>query len=459
MGFIAPARRVMDGAVAGRARGGTADGMTFEGRNNRGSLDSLSSGEQGLSAHSDYFLFNLVRSNLVPPEEAREAARDAANFPGDLGAERWQRKWIAAGRLTPWQIDALSKGRRSFIYNRYKLLDYLGRGGMGSVFKGVDLKTGKLVALKFISEEFAGKAHALARFSREVEMMLKLDHPNIVRAFFADLEGDEPYFAMEYVAGETLRNYIDAIGLLPVGFACEMIRQSAVGMHYAHEHGVVHRDLKPTNIMVAWAPNGGGPVAKVLDLGLTRLADRSGEQRDVGLTATGQCIGTPEYIAPEQAFNSKNADGRSDVFSLACTLFHMLTNHLPYTGRSALEQVLARADRVALRMDVYRQDLPEGLVDLAAKALERDPNKRFASLGAFAEALAKFSPGAEKLAHMQHQYAVHASTASQQDKTMYREPTPAPQDEPTKEARSDPGDKIVARLRSLVRPTDETPSP
>jgi eukaryotic-like serine/threonine-protein kinase len=430
--------------------------MTFGVRNSHAPSEPLSSTASGLSALSDYFFFNLLHSSLVSPEEARVAAAEAGQSNTDSGVLHLQQRWIDAGRLTAWQIDALSKGRRTFIYNRYKLLDFIGRGGMGSVFKGVDLKTGKFVALKFISEEFASKSHALARFSREVELMLKLDHPNIVRAFFADLEGAEPYFAMEYVAGETLRSYIDAIGPVPVAFACEIIRQAAVGMQYAHEHGVVHRDLKPTNIMVAWAPSGGGPIAKVLDLGLTRLADHSGEQRDVGLTATGQCIGTPEYIAPEQAFNSKSADGRSDVFSLACTIFHMLTNQLPYSGRSALEQVLARADRVALRVDAYRHDLPLGLADVVANALERDPNKRFQSLGEFADALARFSPGPEKLAHMQHEYVVHASTASEQDKTMYREPTPAPSDEPT---RSDPGDKIVARLRSLVRPSEETPSP
>ena len=418
---------------------------------NRPSVDSLAPGASGFSAVSDYFFFSLVRSSLVPPEEVREAAAAAAQADGDSGVLRWQQKWIDAGRLTGWQIEALSKGRRTFVYGRYKLLDYLGRGGMGSVYKGVDLKTGKLVALKFINEEFAGKNNALARFSREVELMLKLDHPNIVRAFFADLEGAEPYVAMEFVAGETIRSYIDAGGPLPVGFSCECIRQAAVGMHYAHEHGVVHRDLKPTNIMVAWTGPGGGPIVKVLDLGLTRLHDRSGD-RDVGLTATGQCIGTPEYIAPEQAFNSKIAEGRSDVFSLACTLFHMLTKELPYAGRSALEQVLARADRKALRADEFRDDLPPGLADVIARALERDPKKRLGAME-LAEGLAPFSPGPGKLAHLRLELVVHTAPSTDPAPTLYREPTPVPGAATATvvdRQRPDPGEKILARLKNLV---------
>jgi serine/threonine-protein kinase len=196
---------------------------------------------------------------------------------------------------------------------------------------------------------------------------------------------------------------------------------------------------------------------KVLDLGLTRLHDQTGD-RDAGLTATGQCIGTPEYIAPEQAFNAKVADGRSDVFSLACTLFHMLTNQLPYAGRSALEQVLARADRIALRASEFRPELPKGLDDLIAKALERDPKKRVASLRELSELLAGFSPGPEKLAHMQHEYVVQTSTTTDPSQTIFREPTPAPGAAPVpviERSRPDPGDKIVARLRSLVRANDD----
>jgi serine/threonine protein kinase len=400
------------------------------------------------SSSTDFFFFNLIHSNLISPDEARDAASDAANA-GEVGVKHWQDTWVRNGRLTPWQVEALNKGRRTFVYGRYKLLDYVGRGGMGSVFKGVDLKTGRLVAVKFINEEFASKTHALARFSREVELMLKLDHPNIVRAYFADLEGVEPYMAMEFVAGETVRAYIDAIGSLPADFACEVIRQAAVGMNYAHENGVVHRDLKPTNIMIAWDPHGGGPIAKVLDLGLTRLQDGTGDQRDVGLTATGQCIGTPEYIAPEQAFNSKTADGRSDVFSLGCTLFHMLTNHLPYAGRSALEQVLARADRKALRVDAFRPDLPVELVELIEKTLERDPNKRVGSLKELAEKLEAFTPGPEGLAFMQSVFNQHEQIVDP-SRTWVRDPTPMPPEAPTT-PEPDPGDRILQRLKSLVK--------
>jgi serine/threonine protein kinase len=422
---------------------------------NRSSVDSLAPGSSGFSAVADYFFFNLVRSSLVPPDEVREAAADATQSEGDSGVRRWQQRWIDAGRMTEWQIEALTKGRRTFIYNRYKVLDYLGRGGMGSVFKGIDLKSGKFVALKFINDEFASKPNALARFSREVELMLKLDHPNIVRAYFADLDGLEPYVAMEYVAGETIRSYIDAGGPLPVPFSCECIRQAALGMHYAHQHGVVHRDVKPTNVMIAWNAPNGGPLIKVLDLGLTRLHDQTGD-RDVGLTATGQCIGTPEYIAPEQAFNSKVADGRSDVFSLACTLFHMLTNQLPYSGRSALEQVLARADRTALSASEFRPDLPPALVGLIAKALERDPKKRLTAIE-LADALAPFSPGPERLGYMRHEIVVHTAPSADPAPTIYREPTPHPGSVLTRvePPRPDPGDKIVARLKSLVKANDD----
>jgi serine/threonine protein kinase len=197
---------------------------------------------------------------------------------------------------------------------------------------------------------------------------------------------------MEYVNGRDLNDWIAEYGKLPIDWSCECIRQAALGLQYAHEQGLVHRDIKPGNVLVAEDPNGGPPVVKILDMGLARmhsevLADES------ELTQTGQIMGTPDYISPEQAKNTKAADIRADIFSLGCTLFKMLTGQVPFAGGNAMEKLAARFSGDAPLASSLRDDIPTRLDLVLSRMLAREPDRRYQLPMDVAQALVPFSAG------------------------------------------------------------------
>src|SRR5258708_595654 len=196
---------------------------------------------------------------------------------------------------------------------------------------------------------------------------------------------------MEYVAGKDLKSWIRQEKLLPVGWSCECIRQAALGLEHAFELGVVHRDIKPSNLLVAQNEHDGLPLVKILDLGLARFASETAEEGD--LTRSGQVLGTPDYIAPEQARNTKMADIRADIFSLGCTLFELLTGRLPFPGETVMEKLMARASQDAYHVRLFRSDVPGELDAIVARMLARDPNMRYATPADVARALAPFAIG------------------------------------------------------------------
>lgn len=195
---------------------------------------------------------------------------------------------------------------------QYELLERIGRGGMGSVWKAMHVRLKRLAAVKLLPTERMQNDQAVARFQREMEAVGRLDHPNLVRAHDAGESDGQHYLVMEYLDGRHLGQVVRALGPLPLADACEIVRQAAIGLQYAHEHGLVHRDVKPSNLMLTAE----GQV-KVLDLGLARL---TGDQTPCDdATGTGQVMGTGDYIAPEQGQDTRRADRRSDVYSLGCT--------------------------------------------------------------------------------------------------------------------------------------------
>src|SRR5258708_12543090 len=182
---------------------------------------------------------------------------------------------------------------------------------------------------------------------------------------------------MEYVAGKDLKSWIRQEKLLPVGWSCECIRQAALGLEHAFEQGMVHRDIKPSNLLVTQNEEDGLPLVKILDLGLARFASETQDEGD--LTRSGQVLGTPDYIAPEQARNTKTADIRADIFSLGCTFFEMLTGRLPFPGDSVMEKLMARATQDAPSVRLYRPAVPPGLDPFVPSMLPPDPQHRFAT--------------------------------------------------------------------------------
>lgn len=271
----------------------------------------------------------------------------------------------------------------------YELLETLGEGGMGTVYRARHSRLDREVAIKLLPFRRLRNEAAVARFQREMKAIGRLDHPTIVRATDAgDVDGTH-FLAMDYVEGVDLSRLVRLLGPLDVADACEIVRQAAIGLDYAHEQGLIHRDVKPSNLML----NLRGEV-RILDLGLA-LFGAASEAVDE-LTTVGQLMGTLDYMAPEQGDNSHSVDARADIYSLGATLFKLLTGSAPYDApdrRTPLARMKALATIDAPSISDFRDELPEELVDLIARALSRGPNERFATAGELATALTPFCEG------------------------------------------------------------------
>jgi serine/threonine protein kinase len=335
------------------------------------------------------FLKVLEKSRLLTPEQltrAQAQAGDAGGNPRPLIEALLEQR-----RLTRWQVNQLLAGQSSFFLGKYKLLDRIGAGGMGTVFKAEHVNMGRVVALKLISAELMNQPDSVARFRREVHMAASLHHPNIVTAYDADQVGRHHFLVMEHVDGSSLSDWIKQHGRLPIDWACECIRQAALGLEYAHRKGVVHRDIKPNNLLVVAQDTAGVPIVKILDMGLAR--SESEEYSIEELTNSNQVLGTPDYMSPEQAEDSRTADVRSDIFSLGCTLFKLITGQAPFGGKNAVEKLAARLRHDAPRASSLRPEIPPGLDALIARMLARDPAERFQACQEVVKALEPYASG------------------------------------------------------------------
>ncbi len=344
---------------------------------------------------------------------------------------------VIAGDLTSWQAEELLNGRTSFRLGKYTLLELIGAGGMGEVYKAEHAVMGRTVALKVLSRARLDNPTAVARFRREVKAAAKLDHPNIVTAHDAGQFGQDHFLVMEYVDGQDLNAYLLRQGPLPISWACEFIRQAALGLSHAHLRGLVHRDIKPANLLVRWPPEQPLPAVKILDLGLARFnrdlvddrllgrsnttlgASKNGLPLErttfEGLTAEGHIVGTPDYLSPEQILGTGRVDPRSDLFALGCTLFKLLTGQLPFAGHDLAEKVQARIDPnapPAISIRLLLPSAPPELDGVLSRMLMRDPNQRFQTGIEVATALAPFSLSAQLAARAGEDNGSEASSIS-----------------------------------------------
>ena len=325
----------------------------------------------------------LKKSNLLSKPQllaAREAVRDFTEARGLA-------KWLLKRELvTPWQSQQLLGGHHRLFLGKYKLLDVIGQGGMGAVLKAEQSSVKRTVALKVMAKELVRDEKAVSRFLREIQSAASLNHPHIVAAIDADCIGDRYFLVMDYVEGRDLKAWLRKYGPLPVSWSCEVIRQVALGLQHAHELGLVHRDIKPSNIMVTVNPQTGEPHAKIMDFGLSKLVSET--KVDGHSTQTGAIMGSPDYIAPEQARNAKEADVRADLFSLGCTMFQLLTNQLPFPGSTIMEKLMSRASYVPPPISSLRADVPQVVSDIAARLMRLDPTERFQTPAELAACLA-----------------------------------------------------------------------
>ncbi|HEY2251774.1 MAG TPA: protein kinase, partial [Planctomycetaceae bacterium] len=283
---------------------------------------------------------------------------------------------------------------------QYRLLDCIGTGGMGAVFKALHGEMGRVVAIKMLMPGVMKNREAVRRFLHEIQAVAALDDPHIVAAYDAGTYGKIHYLVMEYVEGHDLGYLVKHESPLPVQWVCECIRQAALGLQHAHEQGLVHRDIKPTNLLVAKDPDSDRPLVKILDLGLARFitemipADLDGpglRDGDGSLTQFGQFLGTPDYISPEQACDTRAADIRSDIFSLGCTFFRLLTGELPFPGETLVEKLESRETADARPVREFRSDVAVELEAVLARMLARDPLDRYQTPREVAQALIPFA--------------------------------------------------------------------
>ncbi len=263
-------------------------------------------------------------------------------------------------------------------HERYRVMRLLGAGGMGAVYEAEHRVMQRPVALKVINRAYTPSAGAVERFRREVRAAARLSHPNIVTTYDAEDAGDTHFLVMEYVEGVSLGRLVKEGGPLPVAEACAYIRQAALGLQHAHERGMVHRDVKPDNLIRC-----ADGTVKVLDFGLAALT----AERDGGLTEANVIMGTPEYMAPEQAEDARSADIRVDVYSLGCTLYYLLTAHVPYPAPTTLLKILAHREEPLPSIRAARPEVPRQLADILARTLAKKPENRYQTPGEVAEAL------------------------------------------------------------------------
>jgi serine/threonine protein kinase len=277
---------------------------------------------------------------------------------------------VEKGLLTGFQARQIRAGAKSFYLGNYVVVDYLGHGGNSIVLKAQHrLMPQRYVALKTLeTRNVHHPEEALARFRREIEILTRLNHPNVVRAHDVFRTRTQLYLVLEYIDGCDFGKLVRRRGPLPVPEAVGYAVQAARGLAYAHSCGIIHRDLKPANLLLA--EDG---VVKLLDLGLARILLQEDESE---LTLQGACLGTPDFMAPEQAEDASRADERSDLYSLGATLFHLLTGELPVRGRSyfhRLQQLLIQPPRPLAQS---RPEVPSGLAVIVDRLRARDPAER-----------------------------------------------------------------------------------
>jgi serine/threonine-protein kinase len=272
----------------------------------------------------------------------------------------------------------LSNKSNGLIVSRYIILDRIGSGSMGRVYKARHHMMDRLVALKIIAPEIASNERVVARFQREMKLVGRLDHPNVVRAFDADQYQHVLYIVMEFVPGYSLGERLKK-GPIPPMEMVEYAAQAALGLAHAHEQGIVHRDIKPSNILRTHEGR-----VKILDLGLGVLMEA--DSSATFATADGIAVGTVDYMSPEQACG-REVDGRSDVYGLGCAMYHLMTGKLPFPGSSPIERLGKRISGRHVPITEHIPDLPSSFVRVLDKMMAHKPHERFAGAAELADAL------------------------------------------------------------------------
>jgi serine/threonine protein kinase len=336
----------------------------------------------------DAFIRHLRRSGLLPGPALDEAAR----LPVDESAGGIARALVDRGLLTRFQARRILAGKAGrLLLGQYKLLEQLGRGATGRVYKAVHTTMDRVVAIKVILASILKDRPAVELFNREVRAAARLHHPNVVTAYDADEVKGVRFLVMEYVNGPSLQQLVKDRGPLPIELACDLMGQAVAALCFANDQGVVHRDIKPANLLIA-DPDGPRPQVKVVDFGLARV-------RTVGLPHAidtipvdpGMVFGTVDYISPEQAQDVHDVDVRSDMYSLGCTFYYALTGRVPFPGGNPMEKLLKQLLNEPRPLRELRPDIPAGLEAVIRRMTAKAKGDRFQGPAELARELAALS--------------------------------------------------------------------
>ena len=321
------------------------------------------------------FISYLDEAEIMTAEAVRDwianQAVEARPIDGDALAKTLRKEGI----LSKFQAQRLCQGKvHSLQLDNYRLIKIIGRGGMGIVYEAEHKTMKHRVAIKVISSKVTADSSTLRRFFREVEVAAKLSHPNIVTAIDANQSGKKYYMVMELVQGEDLGVIVRRETVLTVPEVIGYMTQAAVGLAYAHNQGIIHRDIKPHNMLLD-----DDGVLKILDMGLVSL-QRPQDSDDDSITQHNQIIGTVDYMSPEQAEDVHHVDQRADIYSLGCSIFRLLVGHAPFPGSSVIQKLLSHRDDPIPSLHDSRDDIPELLDQIFRRMLAKDPNNRYQSM-------------------------------------------------------------------------------
>lgn len=302
---------------------------------------------------------------------------------------------VDMGYLNRWQVGQLLQGYTKFTLGSYKILDAIGKGGMGYVFKGEHALLGRVEAIKVLPRDQSTPA-SIAKFCHEIRALARLDHPNLVRLTYADRDGNTYFLVTEYVPGSNLRRLVRSHGPLNRQTAAMIISQAAEGLQHAHEQGLVHRDVKPGNLMVT--PDG---LTKLTDLGLASFStDITDESTDLSASANASdakakhIVGTPDYLAPEVIITPAEVRAVSDIYSLGCTLYYAVTGKVPFPGGETSDKLRRHLEEMPLMPQRINAELDDAFVAVLADMMRKSPEQRIPTA---AEVIERFRPWTESL--------------------------------------------------------------
>ena len=336
---------------------------------------------------SERFLQMVAKSGLVDQvatDRLVEKVRKQRHGALPENAKTLASHFTKEGFLTEWHVEKLLGGKyKGFFLGKYKLLGHIGTGGMSSVYLAEHIRMGDKRAIKVLPKSRVKDATYLARFQLEAKAIASLSHPNIVLAYDIDNEDDVHYIVMEYVDGLDLQQLVKRDGPIDFSTVADMVAQAARGLEHAHANGVIHRDVKPANLLM----DKKGSV-RLLDMGLALVA--AGDDESLTVANNENVLGTADYLAPEQALNSHKVDHRADIYGLGCTLYFLLTGKPPFSDGTLAQRIAKHQTEMPTPIRQIRSDCPGELEGICVKMIQKDPRYRYQSAGDVAEVLERF---------------------------------------------------------------------